>query len=181
LIGLFTALVYLALHLATVGNLDYTSDTPYAYEYVYYTFVVSDVLLELYKIWTQPFRYIKKISSYVSILTVSLLVASFIIRFVALIGIDNIEDEFYYISVSFNLLILATPLMFFRVFAASIDLCWSTAKTSYILHQCFANSIWVFTVGLFVIIGFWIALAALQFDDIHPFAMLQYLVLGALQ
>lgn len=181
LIALFSALVYLAFHLATITNLEYTSDTPYAYEYIYYFFVVSDVFSEFYKLWTQPFVYLKEISSYINIVTASLLLAAFIIRFIALIAIESIEEEFYLVSLSFNLLILATPLMFFRIFATSTDLCWSTAKTSYILHECLKNSIWVFSLGLFVIIGFWVALGALQYGDVHPFSMLSFLVLGALQ
>lgn len=181
LIALFSGLVYLGFHLATITNLDYTSDNPYLYEYIYYLFVISDVLLEFYKLWTQPFVYLKKISSYINFIAASLLLTAFIIRFVALIAVDSIEEEFYFISFSFNLLILATPLMFFRVFAASTDLCWSTAKTAYILHQCFTNSIWVFSAGFFVLLGFWVALGALQFGDVNPFAMLQFLVLGALQ
>lgn len=181
LLALFSALIYLAFHLATVSNIEYTSDTPFSYEYIYYVLVVSDLLAELFKLWTQPFSYLKKISSYVSLLTVGLLVSSFIIRFFTLLVVESIEDEYYFLNFSFTLLILATPLMFFRVFTTSTDLCWSTAKTNYVLHQCFVNSLWVFALGIFVIVGFWVALGALQFNDIHPLAMLRLLILGALQ
>ncbi|KAI8642509.1 hypothetical protein BD408DRAFT_443392 [Parasitella parasitica] len=179
-LAFFSALVYLAFHLATVSNVEYTSDTPFVFEYIYYFFVVSDLLLEAFKLVSQPFTYLKKISSYISLVTVGLLVSSFIIRFFTLLVVESIEDEYYLLNVSFTLLILATPLMFFRVFATTTDLCWSTAKTNYVLHQCFVNSLWVFGLGLFVIIGFWVALGALQFNDIHPLAMLRLLVFGAL-
>lgn len=181
MIALLSAFIYLAFHLATVSNIEYTSDTPFSYEYIYYVFVVSDLLAELFKLWTQPFTYLKKISSYISLITVGLLLSSLIIRFFTLLVVESIEDEFYFLNFSFTLLILATPLMFFRVFTTSTDLCWSTAKTNYVLHQCFVNSLWVFSLGIFVIIGFWVALGALQFNDIHPLAMLRLLVLGALQ
>ncbi|CEP08409.1 hypothetical protein [Parasitella parasitica] len=179
-LAVFSALVYLAFHLAVVSNVEYTSDTPFVFEYIYYIFVVSDLLLEAFKLISQPFTYLKKISSYISLVTVGLLASSFIIRFFTLLVVESIEDEYYLLNLSFTLLILATPLMFFRFFATSTDLCWSTAKTNYVLHQCFVNSIWVFGLGLFVIISFWIALGALQFNDIHPLAMLRLLVLGAL-
>lgn len=181
MLAFFTFLVYLCFHLATVTNQDYTSDTPFAYEYVYYLLVVSDGLLEFYKLFTQPFTYLGKISSYISIVTASLLSAAFIIRFFALLVIYQVEVEFYFLTISLALVIVATPLMFFRLFATASDLNWSLAKTNYILHQCFINSIWVFSLGTFIIFGFWVALAALQFDDISPFTMLRYLVLGALQ
>jgi hypothetical protein len=181
LVALFTALVYLGFHLATLTNQDYTSDTPFSYEYVYYVFVISDVLLEFYKLCTQPFTYLRKISSYISVITALLLSAAFIIRFFALIVIYQVEVEVYFLTLSLALVVVATPLMFFRLFATASDLNWSLAKTNYILHQCFVNSIWVFSLGVFIIFGFWVALAALQFDDITPFTMLRYLVLGALQ
>lgn len=181
LIAVFSWLVYLGFHLATISNLEYTSDVPFVFEYIYYVFVISDLLLAFFKLATSPFTYLKKVSSYISLITVTLLVSSFIIRIFTLLAVDNIEDEYYFLTVSFTLLVLATPLMFFRMFAVSSDICWSTAKTSYILHQCFINSIWVFVVGIFIILGFWAALGALQFDDVHPLAMLRFLVLGALQ
>lgn len=181
MIAIFTWLVYLGFHLATVSNLEYTSDAPFVFEYIYYVFVISDLLLELFKLTTRPFTYLKKISSYISLIAVSLLVSSFVIRIFTLLTVDSIEDEYYFLTLSFTLLVLATPLMFFRVFSISSNICWSTAKTSYVLHQCFVNSIWVFVVGIVTILGFWAALGALQFDDIHPLAMLRLLVLGALQ
>jgi hypothetical protein len=181
LIALFSMLAYLAFHLASVTNIDYTSDTPFLYEYIYYILVISDFSLEYYKLLTQPYTYLKKTSPYISLVTASLLFAAFIVRFFALIAVDNIADEIYFITFSFNLIIVATPLMFFRVFATSNNLWWNSAKVSYILHNCFVNSIWVFTLGLFVVLGFWVSLAALQFGDVSPLAMLRYLILGALQ
>ncbi|KAG2213130.1 hypothetical protein INT47_011279 [Mucor saturninus] len=180
MLGFFTALVYLCFHLATVTNQDYTSDNPFAYEYVYYVLVISDVLLEFYKLFTQPFTYLRKISSYISIITASLLSVAFIVRFFALLVISQIEVEAYFLTVSLALVVVATPLMFFRLFSTASDLNWSLAKTNYILHQCLINSLWVFSLGAFIIFGFWVALAALQFDDISPFTMLRYLLLGAL-
>jgi uncharacterized membrane protein len=181
LIAIFSWLTYLGFHLATVSNLEYTSDVPFVFEYIYYVFVISDLLLELFKLVTGPRTYLKRVSSYISFITVSLLVSSFVIRIFTLLDVDSIEEEYYFLTVSFSLLVLATPLMFFRAFSASSDICWSTAKASYVLHQCFINSIWVFVVSIVTILGFWAALAALQFDDIHPLAMLRFLVLGALQ
>lgn len=181
MIGLFTFFVYLALHFATLGNVEYTSDSLFAFEYVYYFFVLSDVLLELYKFWLQPLRSLKKVSFYLTWLTLGLLSASFIIRIFTLIFVHHIEYEVYLLTISFSLLVLATPLMFYRLFLTATDLSWSTAKVHYILHQCFVNSVWVFTVGFFVILSFWIALSALQFNDVRPLTMLRFLVLGALQ
>lgn len=180
LIALFSFLVYLAFHLASVSNVEYTSDTPFVHEYIYYILVISDVALELFKVCTQPCSYLKKISSYVTLVTVSLLFAAFLIRFFALLFVESIEEVVYLLTFSFSLVILATPLMFFRIFTVSTNLCWSSAKISYILHACFVNSIWVFTLGLLVVVGFWVSLAALQFEDASPFAMLRYLILGAL-
>lgn len=48
--GFVCGLVYLALHLNTVANEDYTSYGLYIIEYAYYVFVCSDLLLELYKV-----------------------------------------------------------------------------------------------------------------------------------
>ena len=59
LAGLMAALVYLGLHFATVGNRDYSSDMPQDFEYAYYFFVASDLVLELYKVCaTTPLRAI---------------------------------------------------------------------------------------------------------------------------
>lgn len=180
LIGFFTMLVYLSLHLATVTNQEYRSDTPFAFEYVFFIFVSFDFLLEYYTLFTQPFAYLRKVSSYVSLLTASLLLSACIIRLFALIVIYNVEVEAYFLTLSYALVVLSTPLMFFRLFVSATDLCWSIAKTSFVLYQCFVNSLWVFSIALFILLGFWVALAALQFDDIRPFTMLRYLVFGAL-
>lgn len=181
LIGLFSILVYLSFHLATLSNVEYTSDTPFLYEYFYYILVASDFASNYFKLFTQPCAYLKRASSYVSLVTSSLLLAALVIRFYALIAVESIPEEVELIAFSFYLLVIATPLMFFRVFSASTDLFWTSAKISYILRACFVNSIWVFVLGVFVVLGFWVALAALQFNDVSPFAMLRYMILGALQ
>ncbi|KAI9243945.1 hypothetical protein EDC94DRAFT_699923 [Helicostylum pulchrum] len=180
LLGFFIMLSYLILHLFTVTNQEYTSDTPFAYEYAYFVFVTFDLLLEYYKLLSQPSTYLRKVSSYVSLLTVSLLASAVIIRVFALVVVYDIEVEAFFLILSYALVILATPLMFFRLFVSASDLCWGLAKVNYILHQCFVNSLWIFGLGLFVLLGFWVALAALQFDDISPITMLRYLVFGAL-
>lgn len=46
----FAGLVYIALYLATVGNQNYTSFPPETYEYVFYVFALSDILIESLKV-----------------------------------------------------------------------------------------------------------------------------------
>ncbi|KAI9478843.1 MAG: hypothetical protein EXX96DRAFT_572441 [Benjaminiella poitrasii] len=178
--SLFSALIYLGLHLATVTNQEYTSDVILPYELAYYVFVFSDFVLLIFNLLTRPCTYLRKVSSYISLVTISLLASSFIIRVYTLLTENNIEKEFYYLNVSYALLVLSTPLMFFRAITSTGDLCWNAAKATYTLRACFVNSIWVFALGIFIILGFWVALGALQYNDISPFAMLRLLVLGAL-
>jgi membrane-associated HD superfamily phosphohydrolase len=183
LVTLFSAFVYVGLHLATVTNLDYTSDTPFAFEYAYYVFVVSDLLLELFALLSHPIIYLKKPSSYLSLTAIGLLTASVITRFIALVIFDNFLDQHALLTTSFFLLIFATPLMFFRLLSSwSADrLSWNVAKTNHIVTQCIVNSLWVFALSLLVIFSFWVTLGALQYDDIKPLNMLGLLTLGALQ
>ncbi|KAI8971565.1 hypothetical protein BDF20DRAFT_686355 [Mycotypha africana] len=180
MIELVSALIYLGFHLASVSNLDYTSDTPHVYEYIYYVLVLSDGLYELYKLFTRPCVYLKKASYYTAFITATLLVASFIVRIYALTAVKQIDYEIYLLRTSYNLLILATPLMFFRVFISSSNSCWSTKRTATVLHRCFVNSLWVLSLGALVLVSFWVALGALQRADIKPLAMLRLLILGAL-
>lgn len=183
IVALFSAFVYVGLHVATVTNLDYTSDTPFAFEYAYYVFVASDLLLELFALLSHPTIYLKKPSSYFSLTAVGLLTASAITRFVALVIYDNFLDQHTLLTTSFFLLIFATPLMFFRLLCSwSADkLSWNVAKTNHIVTQCIVNSLWVFALSLLVIFSFWVTLGALQYDDIKPLNMLGLLTLGALQ
>ncbi|KAG1449228.1 hypothetical protein G6F55_010266 [Rhizopus delemar] len=182
IIALVSTMIYTSFHLATLSNLDYTSDTPFAFEYVYYVFMFSDLLLELIKFMTNPIVYLKKLSSYLSFITVGLLTSSAIIRFFALLVVEDVQKAYSLLSVSFDLLVLATPMMFLRIFASSSanDLYWAVAKTNYIVAQCIVNSLWVFRLSLLVILGFWVALSALQYEDVNPLSMLRFLVLGAL-
>ncbi|KAG0746574.1 hypothetical protein G6F57_007964 [Rhizopus arrhizus] len=182
IIALVSTIIYTSLHMVTLSNLDYTSDTPFAFEYVYYVFMFSDLLLELIKFMTNPIVYLKKLSSYLSFITVGLLTSSAIIRFFALLAVEDVQKAYSLLSASFVLLVLATPMMFFRIFASSSanDLYWTVAKTNYIVAQCIVNSLWVFRLSLLVILGFWVALSALQYEDVNPLSMLRFLVLGAL-
>ncbi|CAO3660237.1 unnamed protein product [Rhizopus stolonifer] len=182
LVALVSGLIYLGLHLATLSNLDYTSDTPFAFEYAYYVFVASDLLLELTKALPHPIVYLKTPASYLSFTAAGLVASSAIIRLFALIVIDDIQEESAMLSVSFMLLILATPLMFFRLFAtwSASSLFWTVAKANYIVTQCIVNSLWVFGLSLVILLGFWVALGALQYDDMSPLVMLRLLILGAL-
>ncbi|KAI9249032.1 hypothetical protein BY458DRAFT_542625 [Sporodiniella umbellata] len=183
LVAFASGLVYLGLHLATVSNLDYTSDTPFAVEYIYYAFVASDLLLELTRFLPHPIVYLKTPSSWLSFTTAGLLACSAIIRFFALLVItDNIPEESAMLSLSFMLLILSTPLMIFRLFTtwSASNLSWTVAKANYIVTQCILNSLWVFGLASVVLLGFWVALGALQYEDMSPFSMLRLLILGAL-
>ncbi|KAI8349677.1 hypothetical protein BD560DRAFT_450213 [Blakeslea trispora] len=179
-IGIVSTLIYLTFHLATLTNRDFTSDTPYLYEYIYYYLVLSDMCLESKKLVSSPSVYLRELSSCVSFITASLLTASFVIRVFTLATVDSLEDTVYFLTLSFHLVVLATPVLFLRLLYAVSDAHWLMAKASYMIHQCLYNSLWVGVVGVGAIVGFWIALAALQFDDVHPMAMLRFLLLGAL-
>ncbi|KAI8986520.1 hypothetical protein BDB01DRAFT_785908 [Pilobolus umbonatus] len=179
--GLFIALTYLFHHLRVVGNLDYTSDTPFSFEYTYYFYVVSDLLLESYRLFTAPKHYLSRLSSYITLGAVFLLTYSSVTRFCALYCVDDIEGQNKQLYMSYTLLILATPLMFFRLLTTwTSDVFWFSAKINYILGQCIRNGAWVFGLSILTIVGFWVALGAFQYEDVPPVTMLRLLILGAL-
>ncbi|KAI8138458.1 hypothetical protein BJV82DRAFT_523463 [Fennellomyces sp. T-0311] len=178
-VGLICGLVYLGLHLATVGNREYTSDMPFDFEYAYYFFVASDLVLELYKVLIQPVQAVKRPSTYLSILTAALLFTSMVLRFVAL-DADTLEKQQFYLILSFDFLVWATPLMIFRLVLWSDNLCWQVAKARHLVSQCIVDALWVMCLGVVTVIAFWIGLAALQHDDMDCLTMLRHLALGAL-
>ncbi|CAO3587778.1 unnamed protein product [Absidia cylindrospora] len=180
LIGLVTGFIYLGFHLGTLSNVEYMEDHLQTFEYFYYILVMSDLFLELWKFTSSPRVALRKPSTYLSLSTVILLFAAFTFRMLAFSTID-LQPKYQGLYFSFVLLSIATPLMFFRLFIWTDVLWWPIYKINYIVGQCLVQSLWVFFVALVSVIGFWVGLSALQRDDIGPWLILRYLVLGALQ
>ncbi|CDS10582.1 hypothetical protein LRAMOSA11068 [Lichtheimia ramosa] len=181
LAGLACGIVYLALHLATVANVDYQgTNHVHPFEYAYYVFVSSDALLFFTCTLVHPLVAARRPSSYITLTTVGLLVSSFVIRFVGLFAIHNLERQAHLLYWSFSLLAWATPLMFFRVVLWHDNLCWNVYKARFLVGRCIVESLWAIGLGVMALVAFWLGLAALQRDDTSVWAMLRYLALGAL-
>lgn len=120
-------------------------------------------------------------STYLSVLTAGLLVASFVYRLLGLANTRDLAKADSLLSTSSTLLMWATPLMFFRFGLWMDDLCWPVAKTRYLTGQCILQSLWALGLGVFILISFWIGLGALQREYMDMLTTLQYLLLGALQ
>ncbi|KAI8379136.1 uncharacterized protein BYT42DRAFT_644451 [Radiomyces spectabilis] len=178
-IGLFSLFVYLLLHLATVINEDYTDYEPYPYEYAYYFFVISDTVLEVWKLLAHPIQTLRRGSSYLALICVSLLTAAMALRFIGLNGTD-LEVQAGQLELSHVLITCATPLMVLRLLGASNDLSWSIVKLQFTIGACFADALEIMLAGIAVILAFWLALGALQHNDMSYWDMLRYLILGAL-
>ncbi|KAI9312222.1 hypothetical protein BX666DRAFT_1989810 [Dichotomocladium elegans] len=179
ILGLVVGLVYLGLHLATLANVDYIAEEPRPFEYAYYVFVSSDMLLELSRILSNPWGYLAQPSTYLSLTTAGLLTASMILRFVGLAA-DSIEEMDIYLLWSFYLLTWATPLMIFRLVLWFDDLHWQVYKARRLIGQCVMDALWVAVLGVFTLAAFWAGLAALQRGDVGALTMLRQLALGAL-
>ncbi|KAI9490101.1 hypothetical protein BDB00DRAFT_931503 [Zychaea mexicana] len=180
LVGLVCGLVYLGLHFSTVANRDYTNYHPYDFEYAYYFFVVSDLVLELYKLLLQPVQAVKRPSTYLSLVTAGFLFTSFVLRLVALCGSCSLGKKQALLIASYNFIVWATPLMVFRVVLWTDNLCWQVAKARHLVSQCIVDALWVVCLGVVTILAFWVGLAALQHEDVDCLTMLRHLALGAL-
>ncbi|CDH49829.1 hypothetical protein RO3G_09591 [Lichtheimia corymbifera JMRC:FSU:9682] len=181
LAGLACGIVYLALHLATVANVDYQgTNHVHPFEYAYYVFVSSDALLFFTCTLVHPLIAARQPSSYVTLTTVGLLVSSFVVRFVGLFAIHNLERQAHLLYWSYTLLAWATPLMFFRVVLWHDNLCWNVYKARFLVGRCVVEALWAIGLGVMALVAFWLGLAALQRDDTSVWAMLRYLALGAL-
>ncbi|KAG0163691.1 hypothetical protein DFQ28_003168 [Apophysomyces sp. BC1034] len=178
-ISLFTGLVYFALQLATAANEDYVDTEPRGYEYVYYGFVISDILLELGKLFRHPIRSVETPSTYLSLTTSVLVFTAFVLRFVALDSSD-LEDQIREIEASYMLVIWATPLMAFRLSIWANDLWWPVTKVNYVLKRCLTNTLWVISLSLAILGAFWVGLYLLQRNEVQPLTMLLNLALGEL-
>ncbi|KAF7722427.1 hypothetical protein EC973_003166 [Apophysomyces ossiformis] len=178
-IGLFAGIVYFALQVATAANEDYVGSEPEVYEYVYYVFVVSDLLLELGKLFRHPIRSVETPSSYLSITASILAFAAGALRFSALASSD-LEDQAKKIELSYILLTWATPLMAFRLFVWMDDLWWPVTKINYVLRKCFTNTLWAMLLSLAVLVAFWLGVFLLQRNSTDPLSILLYLALGEL-
>ena len=128
----------------------------------------------------QPVQAIKRPSTYLSILTAALLFTSMVLRIVAL-DADTLEKQQFYLTLSFNFLVWATPLMVFRLVLWTDNLCWQVAKARHLVGRCIVDALWVMSLGVVTMLAFWIGLAALQRDDMDCLTMLRHLALGALQ
>lgn len=179
LIAFFTAFVYLGFHLATLSNVEYMEDHLKIFEYFYYVFVVSDLVLELWKFGASPRKALQKPSTYLTLPTAAILFAAFVYRILAFFATD-LQPKFHGLYFSFVLLAIATPLMFFRLFIWTDDLWWPVYKINYVVGRCIVQSLWVFFIALVSLLGFWLGLAALQRDDVGLWLMLRHLILGAL-
>ncbi|KAI8066688.1 hypothetical protein BC940DRAFT_302083 [Gongronella butleri] len=179
LIAIFSGLVYLAFHVATLLDDDYIDDGIASFEYFYYVLVVSDMLLELWRVMRAPRQAFQSPGTYISLGCAVLLTAALVMRCTGLCA-HAIEAKYKYIYASYVLLTLATPLLVFRIFLWVDSFCWNVYKINYVVRECFVGSLWVYEIGLVTLLGFWLALAALQRDDVPPLLMLQHLLLGAL-
>ncbi|CAO3629518.1 unnamed protein product [Cunninghamella blakesleeana] len=179
LIGLFTALIYIGFHLATLSNVDYMGAYIKPYEYFYYALVISDLLLETWKFLSHPIQSLHQPSTYITLPTAVLLSIAFVLRILAFVAVELLE-KFHYFYISFVLLSIATPFMIFRLFIWIDDLWWPIYKINYIVNRCIIQSLWVFLIAFISLLGFWLGLSALQRDDITPWTMLRNLILGAL-
>ncbi|CAO3586426.1 unnamed protein product [Absidia cylindrospora] len=179
LIAFFTAFVYLGFHLATLSNVEYMEDHLKVFEYFYYVFVVSDLVLEVGKFAASPRQALHKPSTYLTLPTDALLFAAFVYRILAFFATD-LQPKFHGLYFSFVLLAIATPLMFFRLFIWTDVLWWPAYKINHVVGRCIVQSLWVFFIALVSLVGFWLGLAALQRDDIGLWLMLRHLILGAL-
>ncbi|KAG2222553.1 hypothetical protein INT45_002684 [Circinella minor] len=180
-VGLVCGLIYLGLHLATVSNKDYFNTHPYDFEYAYYAFVCSDLVLELYKILLQPVQAVKRPSTYLSLVTAAFLFTSLTLRLVALYNTnDSLEHQQILLTFSYDFLVWATPLMIFRIALWTDNLCWQVAKARHLVSQCIVDALWVVGLGIITLVAFWIGLSALQRNDMDCLTMLRHLALGAL-
>ncbi|ORX61913.1 hypothetical protein DM01DRAFT_1369830 [Hesseltinella vesiculosa] len=173
LIGIFSVLVYIGFHLATLFNDAYTDDSLASYEYFYYVLVVSDLILQ------RPSHALQQPATYIGLGCALLLSSSFAIRCWAMCAQD-IQTKYRLFYASYIFLTVATPVLFLRLFVWVNDGCWPVYKINFIVRKCVIGAAWVYQVGFLTLLGFWVGLVALQRDDIPPLLMLQHLILGAL-
>ncbi|KAI7863758.1 hypothetical protein BDF14DRAFT_1840779 [Spinellus fusiger] len=178
LVAVISGLVYIGLHCSVIANKDYTNYRPYPYEYVYYEWVISDLLLELYTTLCHPILHLQKSSSWFSLVTTSLLLSAFITRIVGL-SLHGLINKAYYLQTSYSLLACATPLLFCRLLLWTDTACWSITRLKILMHRCVSGSASVLGLAAGVILAFWICISALQKDDMSAWKVLYYLALGA--
>ncbi|CAO3632302.1 unnamed protein product [Cunninghamella blakesleeana] len=178
LIGLFTALIYMGFHLATLSNVGYMNTYIKPYEYFYYALVISDLLLETSKFLSHPTQSLRQPSTYITFVTAILLSFGLMYRLSAF-AVDELIECLHYLYVSFEFLAFATPFMIFRLFIWIDDLWWPVYKINYIVHCCVIQSLWVFLIAFISFLGFTLGFSALQRDDITPWAMIRSLIFSA--
>lgn len=178
--SLLVGLAYLGLHLATLANEDYWNRGLYPYEYAYYVFVCSDVLLEFGTLLLHPIQSVHHPSTYLSLTTAGFLTASFVLRLVGLANDSDLEKADTLIAYSYMFLVWATPLMIFRLVLWQDNLCWSVYKARHLVSQCVVDALWVFGIAIVTLLAFWLGLAALQHNDVDCLTLLRHLALGAL-
>ncbi|KAI7886193.1 hypothetical protein K492DRAFT_156437 [Lichtheimia hyalospora FSU 10163] len=178
--SLLVGLAYLGLHFATLANDDYWNSGLHPFEYAYYVFVCSDVLLELGTLLLHPIKSLHHPSTYLSLTTAGFLTASFVLRLVGLANDSDVEKANALIACSYIFLVWATPLMIFRLVLWQDNLCWSVYKARHLVSRCVVDALWVFGVAIVTLLAFWLGLAALQHNDMDCLTLLRHLALGAL-
>ncbi|KAI9016475.1 hypothetical protein CLU79DRAFT_762717 [Phycomyces nitens] len=176
-VAFLSGLIYFGFHLGVLVNEDYRNYWPYDYEYIYYGLVISDLLLEVFKILKKPLLLTQG-STYFTLLCVGLLAGSFGFRYAGLWAVD-LEDQIGYLEDSFNILICATPLLFGRLLVWAKDLWWPLIKLKIVVGECIAGTSGVLGLAVSVVAIFWVGLSVLQKDDMSPGQVFIYLALGA--